>query len=60
MWYIYTMEYHSVIKNEIKNTPKEINSRLDDAKEWGKDVEDRLFEIIQSEHQKEERSFTNE
>ena len=45
---------------EIKNTPKEINSRSDDAKEWEKDVEDRLFEITQSEHQKEERSFTNE
>ena len=48
----------SKLKNtitEIKNTPKGINSRVDDTEELISDLKDRIVKITQSEPQKEER-----
>lgn len=37
---------------EIKNTLQGIRSRLEDAEEWMKDLEDKVMENIQAEQQK--------
>ena len=45
---------------EMKNTLKEINSRLDEAGDWISDLEDKVAENTQSEHQKKKRILKNE
>ena len=41
----------------MKNTLEEIKSRYGDIQEHISDLEDRIMEITQSEHQKEKQNF---
>ena len=48
----------SELKNtiiEIKNTLEGLNSRLDDAQDWISNLENKVVEITQLEHQKEKK-----
>ena len=45
---------------ESKNTPKGINSKLNDTEEWISDLEDRVVEITATEQKKEKRMIRNE
>ena len=48
------------IITEMKNTPKGINSRLDDTVEWISRIEERAAEITQHEQKKKERQRVRE
>ena len=45
---------------EIKKSPEAANSRIQEAEEWIRMVEDRLVEIMDAEQKREKRLKTNE